>query len=163
MADKADRTTVRDAAEADLDRIAELWAEMIDMHHDLDERFWVRKPDGQEIFHEWMAGAVDDEKRVLVVAEVDGAVAGYVHGHIAGAPPPMQDRITGSITDVSVGFNYRGKGVGKKMMAAVLEWFAARGAEEVTLLAALKNECAVGFYEHLGFEKYTVTMWKSLG
>ena len=105
-----------------------------------------------------MAGAVDDEKRVLVVAEVDGEVAGFVHGQLVGAPPPMQDRITGSITDVSVGFNYRGKGVGKKMMTPVLEWFTARGAAEVTLLAALKNDCAVGFYERLGFEKYTVTM-----
>ena len=27
--------------EADLDRVAELWVEMIDLHHDLDERFWV--------------------------------------------------------------------------------------------------------------------------
>ena len=75
----------------------------------------------------------------------------------------MEDHVSGSITDVSVGFNYRGKGVGKKMMTAVLEWFKQRGAAEVTLLAALKNDCAVGFYERLGFEKYTVTMWKSLG
>ena len=133
------------------------------MHHDLDERFWLRKPEGHVIFREWMAEAVADEKRVLVVAEVDGAVAGFVHGQLVGTPPPMQDRITSSITDVSVGFNYRGKGVGKKMMAAVLERFAARGAEEVMLLAALKNERAVGFYERLGFEKYTVTMWRPLG
>jgi ribosomal protein S18 acetylase RimI-like enzyme len=163
VADKADGTTVRDATEADLDRIAELWAEMIDLHHDLDEHFWVRKPDGQKIFRGWMAEAVDDEKRVLIVAEVAGEVAGFVHGQLVDAPPPMEGRISGSITDVSVGFDYRGKGVGKKMMAAVLEWFTARGAEEVTLLAAVKNDCAVAFYEALGFERHTITMWKSLG
>ena len=39
MTDKVD-VIVREATEADLDRVAELWSEMIDLHHDLDERFW---------------------------------------------------------------------------------------------------------------------------
>ena len=154
---------VRDAIEADLDRIAELWTEMIDLHHDLDERFWIRKPDGQSIFREWMAEAVDDERSVLIVAEVDGAVGGFVHGNLTDAPPLMEDRISAFISDVSVGFDYRGKGIGRKLVTAALKRLAEIGAEDVTLLAAVKNDCAVGFYEALGFERHTITMWKSLG
>ncbi|HDZ22662.1 hypothetical protein LCGC14_0303910 [marine sediment metagenome] len=161
MSPKAD-VIVRDATEADLDRVAELWAEMIELHHGLDERFWRRKPNGDEIFRQWMAEAVGDEKCVLVVAEVDGAVAGFVHGSLVDAPPAVEDKISGNITDVSVGFDYRGKGIGKKLMAAALEWFAAHEAEDITLLAAVKNDCAVSFYEALGFEPHTITMWKSL-
>ena len=161
MSSKED-VTVRNAVEADLDRVAELWAEMIELHHGLDERFWRRKPDGNEIFRQWMAEAVGDEKCVLVVAEVDGAVAGFIHGNLVNAPPPVEEKISGNITDVSVGFDYRGKGIGRKLMAAALEWFADRGAEDVTLLAAVKNDCAVSFYEALGFERHTITMWKSL-
>ena len=162
MTDKAN-VTVRDATEADLDRVAELWVEMIDLHHDLDERFWRRKPDGPEIFREWMAGAAEDEKRVLIVAEVDGAVAGFVHANVTNSPSPMEDKTSAFISDVSVGFDYRGKGVGRKLMAGALERLAEIGAEDVTLLAAVKNECAVGFYEALGFEHHCITMWKSLG
>ncbi len=153
---------VRSAVEKDLDRVAELWAEMIDLHHDLDGRFWQRRPDGPDIFREWMAAACEDEKRVLIVAEVDGCVAGFVHGSVSGAPSPMEDKTSAAITDVSVGFDYRGKGVGRKIMSVALARFAELGAEDVTLLAAVKNECAVGFYEALGFERHFITMWKSL-
>ena len=161
MTDKVD-VIVREATEADLDRVAELWSEMIDLHHDLDERFWCRKPDGQSIFREWMAESVGDEKRVLVVADVDGAVAGFIHGEFVDAPPPVEDKVSGYISDVSIGFDYRGKGVGRKLMTAALERFARLGAEDVTLLAAVKNDCATAFYEALGFERHTVTMWQSL-
>ena len=139
MSSKED-VTVRNAVEADLDRVAELWAEMIELHHGLDERFWRRKPEGNEIFRQWMAEAVGDEKCVLVVAEVDGAVAGFVHGNLVNAPPPVEDKISGYISDVSVGYDYRGKGIGRKLMVAALEWFAAHGAEDITLLAAVKND-----------------------
>lgn len=154
--------TVREAVETDLDRIAELWSEMIDLHHDLDDRFWIRKPDGQNIFREWMATSAGDEKHVLIVAEVDGAVGGFVHGNLTDAPPPVADRLSGYISDVSVGFDYRGKGIGRKLVTAALKRLAEIGAEDVTLLAAVKNDCAVGFYEALGFERHTITMWKSL-
>jgi ribosomal protein S18 acetylase RimI-like enzyme len=162
MTDKAD-VTVRDATEVDLDRVAELWTEMIDLHHDLDERFWQRRPNGQSIFREWMAEAIDDEERMLIVADVDGAVAGFIHANVTNAPSPMEDKTSAYISDVSVGFDYRGKGVGRKLMAAALERLAQIGAEDVTLLAAVKNECAVGFYEALGFEHHCITMWRSLG
>ena len=154
---------VRDAIEADLDRIAELWSEMIDLHHDLDERFWNRKPDGHDIFRRWMADAAEDDKRALIVAEVNGDVAGFVHGNVSDTPSPMEDKTSAYISDVSVGFDYRGKSIGRKLMAAAAEKLTELGAEDVTLLAAVKNECAVGFYEALGFERHFITMWKSLG
>ncbi|MHC4181550.1 MAG: GNAT family N-acetyltransferase [Planctomycetota bacterium] len=120
------------------------------------------KPDGQSIFREWMAESLGNAKRILIVAEVDGAVAGFVHGNINDSPSPMEDKVSAFISDVSVGFDYRGKGIGRKLMTAALEQLTKLGAEDVTLLAAVKNECAVGFYEALGFERHTITMWKSL-
>jgi ribosomal protein S18 acetylase RimI-like enzyme len=155
--------TVRDATEADLDRVAELWAEMIDLHHDLDERFWQCKQDGEAIFREYMAEALADEKRVLIVAEVAGVVGGFVHGNLTGSPGPLAEKVGSYISDVSVGFEFRGKGIGRKLMDAAMATLAKLGAEDVTLLAAVKNECAVGFYEALGFERHNISMWKSLG
>lgn len=161
MTDKND-VIVRAATEADLDRVAELWTEMIDLHHDLDERFWIRKPDGESIFRDYMVEAIDDEKRVLIVAEVDGAVGGFVHGDLVASPPPVDEKTSSYISDVSVGFAFRGKGIGRKLVDAATAKLAEIGAEDVTLLAAVKNECAVGFYEALGFERHTISMWKSL-
>jgi len=161
MTDNTD-VTVRDATEADLDRVAELWAEMIDLHHDLDERFWIRNPDGAGYFRKSMAESLDDEKRVLVVAEADGRVAGFVHGSICDEPTTMSGRPCAYISDVSVGFEFRGRGVGRKLMDATMKRLGDLGVEDLTLLSAAKNECAVGFYEALGFERHFITMWKSL-
>lgn len=161
--DKRQDVTVRDAVEKDLDRIAELWSEMIDLHHDLDERFWIRKPDGEANFRRSMAESLGDAKRVLVVAEVDGRVAGFALGHINDEPTTMSERPSAYISDVSVGSEFRGKGVGRRLVDAAMETLAKFGVEDLTLLAACKNECAVGFYEALGFERQFITMWKSLG
>ena len=148
MSSKED-VTVRNAVEADLDRVAELWAEMIELHHGLDDRFWRRKPDGNEIFRQWMAEALGDEKCVLVVAEVDGAVAGFVHGSLVNAPPPVEEKISGNITDVSVGYDYRGKGIGSKLLDELEKSIKQKGGRQVTLNA---REIAVGFYEDHGYE-----------
>ncbi|MHC4562687.1 MAG: GNAT family N-acetyltransferase [Planctomycetota bacterium] len=153
---------VRDAVEADLGRVGELWAEMVDYHCNLDSCFWRRKADGAEIFQKWMAEALEDDKRVLIVAEMDGRVVGFVHGHLTNAPPPMVDKISGTITDVAVTAGHRDCGIGKQMMAVVLDWFRACSAEEVTLMAALPNPDAIRFYEFLGFERHLVSMRKSL-
>jgi len=160
---RASDVTVRDATEADLDRVAELWAEMIDLHYDLDQRFWRRKPDGSEVFRKWMAESLDDEKRVLIVADVAGRVAGFVHGELTDAPPALEDKSLAYISDVAVAFEFRGKGVGRKLMAAAEQRLAELGAKGVTLAAAVKNDSAVGFYEAVGFEHHLLTMWKSLG
>jgi len=154
--------TVREAADGDLDRVGELWAEMVDFHHDLDARFWVRKPDGNDIFRIWMDSAHGDETRMVLVAEAGGDVVGFVHGQIGGSPPPMEDRVIGMITDIAIAFSHRGKGVGGDLMRAMEEWFKSRGAESISLSAAMKNDCALGFYEHLGFERHIVTMNKVL-
>ena len=157
-----DQDSVREATQQDIDRVVELWAEMVDYHCGFDSRFWRRKPDGAEIFQKWMAEAIDDEKRVLVVAETSSEVVGFVHGQLINSPPPMEDKTSGSITDVAVAASHRGRGIGRQMMAVVLDWFKARSAEDVSLMAALPNPRAIRFYESLGFERHLVSMRKSL-
>ena len=75
----------------------------------------------------------------------------------------MSERASAYISDVSVGFEFRGKGVGRKLMDGAMEALAKLGVKDLALLVACKNECAVGFYEALGFERHFITMWKPLG
>jgi len=161
MTDKDD-VILRDAIEADLDQVLDLWAEMIDLHHDLDERFWQRKPDGKSIFRNWLAETVDDEERMFFVAESSGRIVGFINGHTRDTPPPLVDKTTGAVDNLTVASEFRGKGIGRRLMTAAMEWFASHGAKSVKLSSALRNEGALGFYEALGFERHTVSMWKSL-
>jgi ribosomal protein S18 acetylase RimI-like enzyme len=162
MTNKNADVTVRDATGDDLDRVLDLWAELIDLHHDLDGRVWERKPDGKDIFREWLTGAVNDEDRMVLVAEADGRVVGFINGQSHGSPPPLMDRTTGTIDNLAVDVGFRGKGIGRELIAATRQWFADHGAEDVTVRVAARNTHAVGFYEALGFEHQVFTLWASL-
>jgi ribosomal protein S18 acetylase RimI-like enzyme len=47
----------------------------------------------------------------------------------------------------------QGRGVGREMMGRLLEELQARGVAGVHLGVDARNQRAVGFYEHLGFDR----------
>jgi GNAT superfamily N-acetyltransferase len=135
----------------------------MDFHHALDERHWNAAPDGREKFREWMAEALGEEERAVLVAEVDGRVVGFAHAMIRGGPPVVVPRRTGFVTDMVVAADQRRNGVGRGLFAAVEAWCRERGADDVTLTTAVRNEAALDFWRAMGFESWTYTMWKPLG
>ena len=53
---------------------------------------------------------------------------------------------------------YRGKGIGKKLMETMMDAFKEKGINNFELYALNNNENALKFYEKLGFKKYNVQM-----
>ena len=53
----------------------------------------------------------------------------------------------------------QGRGDGARLMAALLGALRAAGSPGVHLGVATRNERAVGFYRHLGFEELTANDW----
>jgi GNAT superfamily N-acetyltransferase len=154
---------VRAAVAGDLDAVADLWLEIMDFHHALDERHWNCAPDGREKFREWMGSALDDDERAVLVAEAEGRVVGFAHAMMRGGPPVVVPRRTGFVTDMVVAAGHRRSGIGRRLFRAVEAWCRERGADEVTLTTAVRNEGALAFWREMGFESWTYTMWKSLG
>jgi ribosomal protein S18 acetylase RimI-like enzyme len=153
---------IRPATEADLDQIVELWFELMEHHRRINDRFWQPAPDAAEKMRSWLGEAVGSERRRLLVAEVDGQVAGFIHGQMAGGPPPVTPRRDGEITDLFVRPAYRRQGLAGGLVRALTDWFAEQGAERVTLAAAVDNPEAVGFWRALGFDAFLYRMWKPL-
>ena len=56
------------------------------------------------------------------------------------------------IEDVVVEAGWRGKGLGRALLAYVLQWARSQGATRAQLLADLDNTPALEFYEHLGWQ-----------
>ena len=123
MSTGADHVTIRRATDADLDAVCELWCEMADLHAALDRRLWGRRADGGRVFGEWMAETLRCKDRALFVAELEGEVVGFAHGMLRGAPPPLAERLTGFISDAAVTEAHRGKGIGRKVSQALIDWF----------------------------------------
>lgn len=80
-----------------------------------------------------------------IVAVSDGAVSGY------GGMWLILDQA--HITNVAVGPDWRGKGLGKALMLEMIQLAAVRGAGSMTLEVRPSNKVARRLYHGLGFEE----------
>lgn len=79
-----------------------------------------------------------------LVAEKDGAVIGY-----AGAWIVLDEA---HVTNVAVAESWRGRGVGRQLTAALMQYAANLGVVYATLEVRKSNEKAKRLYQSLGFE-----------
>ena len=157
-----DGVIIREGGQEDLDAVAALWEELTGLHHALDNRFWIRAEDGREKYRDWVAEGLDEGDRMLVVAEAQGRVVGFIHGMVKDAPTPLAPKLTGQVTDLIVAEGHRGRGVGTRLVEAASRRFREKDAQELILNAAVCNKPAREFWEAMGFEPWTQTLWKPL-
>jgi GNAT superfamily N-acetyltransferase len=62
------------------------------------------------------------------------------------------------LEDVIVRNEYRGKGLGRRLVEHILNWARTEGMARVTLLADRDNKAALDFYRKLGFERSHMTV-----
>jgi ribosomal protein S18 acetylase RimI-like enzyme len=95
---------------------------------------------------------------VVLVAERDGEVLGYVY---AGLEPMSWKELRapcGYIHDVYVDERARGAGAGERLVRAAIEWLEARAAPRVVLMSASRNDAAQRLFVRLGFRHTMVEM-----
>jgi ribosomal protein S18 acetylase RimI-like enzyme len=94
----------------------------------------------------WTEGMVRDEltgpRRVAVVAEFDGAVAGYAVARLGD---------TADIMTVGVLPDQRRRGIGRELTTHLIEAARQGGARAVFLEVLVGNEPALSLYGSLGF------------
>jgi ribosomal-protein-alanine N-acetyltransferase len=81
-------------------------------------------------------------RRALLVAEVNEVVGFAVGNVVAGI---------GELENLAVGESFRGRGVGRALSEAVLDWCREQGAEAVELEVREGSRTARRLYERLGF------------
>ncbi|MHC1600857.1 MAG: ribosomal protein S18-alanine N-acetyltransferase [Candidatus Nezhaarchaeales archaeon] len=83
---------------------------------------------------------------MFYVAVINNEVIGYVVGAKKGSGH-------GHIISIAVKPEWRRRGVGSKLMKALLDTFKERGLKAAVLEVAISNKEAIAFYKALGFEK----------
>ncbi len=83
-----------------------------------------------------------------LVAEENGEIIGY-----GGAWMIFEE---GHITNVAVRKEHRGKGIGRALMQALMQYAANLGVQYMTLEVRKSNEPALNLYKSLGFLKLGV-------
>lgn len=89
--------------------------------------------------------SVESENTIYIVAKENEKVLGY-----AGMYVSFEE---GSITNIAVDIEVRRRGIGRKLIADILDKANERGVEKIFLEVRETNEPAIALYEKMGFEK----------
>lgn len=142
--------------------VARLAATLVRLHHAWDpERFLLVEPleDGYRAFFARMR---TDPDTVLLVATRDDAVVGYVFARREPRDWNALRDACGAIHDVFVDAAERRGGVGRRLLEAVCERLAARGAPRVVLMTAAANTAAQAVFARFGFRPTMIEMTREL-
>jgi ribosomal protein S18 acetylase RimI-like enzyme len=106
----------------------------------------------------WVRDSIDtggDPDHLVLVAEIDGRVAGFVTAverrHWSGSADAY-------IGELVVDAAAEGQGIGRTLVDAVRQWAKARGLGAVTLETGAANARARGFYAAIGFAEEDVRL-----
>lgn len=99
-------------------------------------------PEGDDVVRALESGAL------VLLARSEGTIVGMATLILAAA----LHGTTGHIEDVVVDAEFRGRGIGERLMRALLDEARSRGADAVALTSHPSREAANRLYRRLGFE-----------
>lgn len=153
------RVLIRPAVAADEGALGKLGAALVRQHHDFDpKRFIAPGPDPERHYGRFLVGELDGDGAVVLVAELAGEVVGYCYAALEGQDWLSLRGPAGVIYDILVDPESRGHGVGRRLLDAMLQALAERGAPQVVLFTATRNEAAQRLFAAAGFRSTMIEM-----
>lgn len=103
-------------------------------------------------------GIISSNKNILLFAEEDGKIIGYIHGTFFSS----HHGSGGYGEDMFVLKGSRKKGVATSLIKAFMKILKSNGYGRFLLSVNVKNKNAINLYKKLGFEIYQYSMRKEL-
>ena len=112
---------------------------------------------------DYFLSLLEKDFRGIYIAEIEKSIVGYaiVEFQQARYLDILIPRAIASINDIAVLQAHQGKGIGRLLFEACVEWAKSRGAASLELTVWEFND-AIGFYERLGMKTINRTMSLSL-
>jgi len=155
--------TIRRAEQRDARALGALGAALMRTHYAFDPQRFLAAGEGAERgYAAFLSSQLEDDDAVVLVAEVDGRVVGYVY---AGLEPMSWKELRGPagfIHDVLVEDDGRGTGAGTALIEAAITWLRDHDAARVMLWTAERNEGALRLFARLGFRRTMIEMTRDL-
>jgi GNAT superfamily N-acetyltransferase len=108
----------------------------------------------------WVRASVASPEVRVLVADLDGAVVGFVSVSVKQHWAGDRDACIGELV---VDATHEGQGVGRALVGAAVRWAQERGLSRITLETGAANRRARQFYATLGFEEEDVRLTGLLG
>jgi GNAT superfamily N-acetyltransferase len=110
-----------------------------------------------EVGEKYQEAISNPDAVVLVVDDDEGEVVGMAYGE-ARVPSRFSDERAFELSGVVVRAGYRGRGVGRELVAEAARFADARGIEWVELKTFAPNRGAMEFWDDLGFTPRVVQL-----
>jgi ribosomal protein S18 acetylase RimI-like enzyme len=154
---------IRRATPADLPRIGRLGALLVAEHYDFDpQRFLAASHRTPADYASFISRQLEDSDKAVLVADENGDVIGYAYAAVEGYDYMALRGPAGVLHDLIVDPEHRGRGVGKLLLDAALEFFKSRGVPRVVLSTAEHNEGAQRLFARMGFRRTMIEMTREL-
>lgn len=164
MADeKQAAITIRPAISADAPVLGGFGNRLTALHHEFDPRRFIAPTSGTaSAYGSFLGSQVDRPDGVLLVAEVEGTLAGYVWGGVEGIDYMSLRGPAGVVYDLFVDPARRRQGIGRLLLRASLCSLKALKAERVVLSTAHRNAAAQALFSSEGFRPTMIEMTHEL-
>lgn len=146
---------VRRATPEDTPALVALFQELDRLQSDW--RVFTPRPGFYDQVGEQYREAMQDPEAMVLVAEDEGEVVGMVFGE-ASRPSRFSDERALELAGVVVRAGYRGRGVGRALVAEAARFASDAGLTWIELKTFAPNDRAMAFWEQLGFMPRVVQM-----
>ena len=149
---------IRPARLENLDAIARLWIAMMQDHRRADPR--VRLADGAAAaYSAYVNYHLTERDSCVRVVEVEGRVVAFGLLTIARNLQMFDPPRFGYLSDLVVDAAWRRRGIGRRLVAHLLEWLRRRKIDCLQLQHYENNKAGEAFWRACGFEPYYTRMW----
>lgn len=151
-----DNLTIRSAALSDAEKIVELRLLSQEHAEKSNPLVWRITEEGKKLLKQKVENDLADSNIHVLLAEADGEIIGYVQGEVTSRSDHMP-RTVGQVSLLYVLEQVRRKGVGRRLMKELCEFFSSNKVEDLTVRYIIGNREAEGFWRKLGFESIITT------
>ncbi|MBB6219386.1 GNAT family N-acetyltransferase [Rhizobium leguminosarum] len=142
-----------------MDLLGRYGADLMQLHQDWDRlRFISPGPRTPAMYSSYLRGQLGKPDVIVLAAEVDGVVAGYIYAGLEGPDYMALRGPAGVIHDIFVDKTRRRQGIGRALLGAGVEALSKLGATQVVLSTAHQNADGQRLFALMGFTPTMVEM-----
>lgn len=153
---------IRDMNAGDLEAASLLAEGLVTLHHQWDETRFFTMPQVARGYRGFFESQLGQQGVLLLVAELDGKLAGYLYGSLEERDWAKLLDAHGAVHDVYVDAAARKQGVAQALMNEAGTRFKAWGARQVVLYTSTANVEGQALFERLGFRPTMIEMTRDL-
>jgi GNAT superfamily N-acetyltransferase len=148
---------IRPVNRQEIDKILQLWIELVKNQRQYD-RFFELRTNGPEEMKKRLQEYVEDECFLIPAVVINDKIVGYALAQITAYPPFFKTDTLCEIRHMFIKEPFRNKKHGTRLLEYIKSWTHEKGVRRMELLVAADNEQAIKFYRSLGFGNFCLRM-----